>query len=373
MPADPRPIARLLPGLLALSIALGSSAARASDSPTTTIEIPIGSQQLLPAVGIKSYSEGVSGIVDVRLTPEGTHFIVVGIRLGRTSLLMLTEDGRERLYDLRVTQPDATGPSVDYGPGTVAARANIRLDVYFVQLNESYGHQLGMGFPGVLGGADLSASFDFKSGHFLDTTAVITGQALPQLDLAQSDGWAKVLRRAAVVTANGAEAKFSGGGEVNVPVSGGLGTGLHQIEFGSLIRVRPRYDSESGRIELSVAADVSDLANDHGTGVPGRNTAALNTLVNLELGQSLVLAGIASDSQARDHTGIPWLSQIPILGGLFGSHSERSEHMRNVIFIVPTVIDALPASAREDIKRALLRYRDYTGDIDERPLLEIEP
>lgn len=337
------------------------------------LAIAVGEQTMLSAQGVTNYSIGAGGIVDVRLTPDAKSFIIVGSRAGTTSLLLLYSDGNRRSYQVTVSPPGGPTPDQSYGPGTVSSRANIRLDVYFVQLSEEYGHQVGVSWPSQLGNAALSATLDIGTGSLVNSSALVTGQALPQLDLAQTSGWAKVLRKAAVITANGAEAKFSGGGEVNIAIEGGLGGSLAQISYGSIVRVRPRYDSESGRIELAVTADVSDLTSDGGTGVPGRTTSTINTLVNLEIGETLVLAGLTAASQSRSHSGLPGLSQIPILGGLFGGHRERHEQTKVVVFIVPTVLDAVPAQSREAVRQALSQYKAYTGELDRVKLLEVSP
>lgn len=202
---------------------------------------------------------------------------------------------------------------------------------------------------------------------------MVTDQALPRLDLAQSTGFAKLMRQTALIAVNGSEATFSGGGEVNIPVDSALAVGLRQISFGTQVRVRPRYDRESGRIELTVHAEVSDLTSDRGTGVPGRVTSTLDSVVNLELGQSLVLAGLTATSEAESTTGLPGLSQIPILGLLFGAHQSRREHTENLVFIVPSVVDAVSLDARERIRDALRTFAEWDGDDDEPLLRSIEP
>ena len=58
----------------------------------------------------------------------------------------------------------------------------------------------------------------------------------------------------------------------------------------------------SARIELAIDAEVSDLTSDRGSGVPGRVTASIDSVVNLELGQSLVLAGLIAHSEASSRT-----------------------------------------------------------------------
>ena len=200
-------------------------------------------------------------------------------------------------------------------------------------------------------------------GNFGSASAVVSNQPLPHLDIAQASGWAKVMRQAAVVTANGEKAIFSGGGEVNVLVQSAVGTGVQQIAFGSLIDVEPRYDSATGRIELRLHADISELESDRGTGVPGRSTTALDTLVNLEMGQSLILAGLSSKSKRRTKRGLPGLSQLPIIGFLFGTQNQAEEEVENIVVIVPTVVDAVTMQDRKRIKDALSTYQNYKGRI----------
>jgi pilus assembly protein CpaC len=241
----------------------------------------------------------------------------------------------------------------------------VRLDFYFVQFDKSYTNQIGIDWATRYGQGALQTTFDLQSGRFTSATAVIQDQALPALDLAQATGWAKLMRHATLITTNGTQANFRGGGEINIPVQGSLTTGIHQISFGSEIGVLPRYDSESGRLELQITANVSDLADDRGTGTPGRVTSQLSTVVNIELGQSLMLAGLVASSQSRSHGGLPVLSQIPILGALFGSHSEVQQDTEDVVFIVPSVLDSVNLDSRARIREALDAYEDYTGNLDE--------
>lgn len=331
-----------------------------------TMRLEVGTQQVISSENVRSYSEGIQGIVDIRLTGDAKQFVIVALKPGQTTLLLIMMDGSERLYRITVFDPNASkaGPAVVKDlASTVEVRDNIRLDFYFVQFDKSYGHQVGIDWPGRFGDATLQAIYDVQAGAFANATAVIQQQALPALDLAQNSGWAKILRHATLITANGTRANFMGGGEINIQIQGSLATGVHRIQFGSTIGVLPRYDSENGRLELEIHADVSDLADDRGTGTPGRVTSTLDTVVNLELGQSLMLAGLVAQSQARTHSGLPGLSQIPILGALFGTHSEVAQDTEDVVFIVPSVLDAVNLDSRARIKDALEAYDDYTGDI----------
>lgn len=348
-----------------LARSTASSASSGSNRISEIMELEIGEQRVVPSDNVQSYSEGTRGVVDVRLTKDASQFIIVGLHEGSSTLLFLMNDGSERHFRITVKDPNAIKKELVKEPEKgVVARDNIRLDFYFVQLSKKSGYQIGMGWPSSVG-STMSASMDLQAGRLDSATAVISGQALPRLDMGQSSGWAKVMRQAAVVTANGEKASFAGGGEVNVAIKSAMTTGIQKIPFGSQIDVEPHYDAKTGRIELRVHADVSELEDDQGTGVPGRTTAALDTIVNLELGQSLILGGLNAKSERSSKAGLPLLSQIPILGVLFGTHAHAESDSENVAVIVPSVVDSVPMQDRERLNDALQRYLEYSGDMEE--------
>jgi pilus assembly protein CpaC len=331
-------------------------------SETEQLVLQVGEQRVISSDNVRSYSEGAKGIVDIRLTKDATEFIVVALAPGTTTLLFLMMDGTERHYKITVVDPNARVR--DRGDSKVEGRDNIRLDFYFVQVDRNYGHQIGIGYPSSVT-ASATAQFDLKARTLDSATAVITNQALLRLDMAQASGWAKVMRQAAVVTENGQKSSFSGGGEVNIPIQSALSTGIQKIPFGSVVEVEPTYDSSSGRIELRIHADISELQGDNGTGVPGRLTSALDTVVNLELEQSLILAGLTARSERTSRAGIPGLSQLPIIGVLFGSHDHAEDESENVVVIVPSVVDAISMQDRERLNDALRQYSKFSGDMDD--------
>lgn len=338
-------------------------------SEAQAVDLQLGEQRVLSSENVRSYSEGTKGVVDVRLTKDASQFVIVALKPGATTLLFLMMDGTERHYRITVTDPNAQ--VLQRGAlGRVELKDNIRLDFYFVQVNKSYRHQIGLGWPSSVA-PTFSATVDLQQNSLESATAVVANQALPHLDMAQSSGWAKLMRQAAVVTANGEKATFSGGGELNVMVQSALTTGVQKIPYGSVIDVEPNYDAKTGRIELRIHADISELDSDNGTGVPGRITSNLDTAVNLELGQSLILAGLTAKSERHSKAGLPVLSQIPILGVLFGSHGSTSSETENIVLIVPSVVDAVTMQDRERVKQALQSYADFSGDMDQKLVPEL--
>jgi pilus assembly protein CpaC len=332
------------------------------------IVLRVGEQKSLAARGIKSYSEGAPGFADIRITRDQSRFVVVGKQEGTTSLLLIRNDGSQLQYTIRVIPADAVK-----GFG---GRENIRLDLYFVLIQDRYGHQIGLNWPGnigsTIGPSEAAIAITGGSGQATQSAFQILPRTfLPSFDLAQAKGWAKLYRQATLVTANGTEAVFTSGGEFNVQVQNNLTVNVQAIEFGTKVSVLPKYDSKTGRIELEIVADVSDLDAEKGArGIPGRITSHVETLVNLELGQSVSLAGIRARSERRRKNGIPGLALVPFIGALFGTHSREIEDNQSYMFVVPSVVEPVSLSQRDRVEEALRVYESFRGDVDDQHLLD---
>jgi pilus assembly protein CpaC len=390
----------------------------------STITLAIGETKVISAREVKNYSEGVAGIVDIKLTSDASQFVINGRRAGSTTLLLIKNDGSQTtlnidvftrspqaverelaqlldglngvqvrrvgahividgtvaddaelkrvqhvasLYPNEVDSLVTIGSAAPTAAGPEPTRYIVRIDFYFVQYDSSSTFAAGIGWPASIGGGPLQTtlSYDFLLGAPHSATATLVNQPLPRLDIASTRGWAKVLKQATVITNNGVEATFSNGGEQNFSVTTGLGVGVQRIPYGTEVTVLPKYNATQREIDVKVTADIADLtASVTGSNLPGRTTSKLVTSVSLKLGQSLVLSGIRRESTSHQITGIPGLKDIPVLGVLFASHSDDTQATEGAVFIVPSVVEAIPNSAQELVDGALARFRDYHGDID---------
>ncbi len=364
-------------GACALGLTLAIAASAAAQSQDRDVTIDVGGQTTISAIGVERYSEGAPGIVDVRVTER--EFVLVALRPGATSLVLFYQNGRQVRYAITVRDPNQTVVR----PGSVAERETIRLDLYFVELNETYNHQIGLGFPGTIGGPGVGQGqirLDFvgapagAAGPLSQASLALVNQVLPRIDLAQSQGWARLRRQAMIVTANGTPARFDSGGEVNVIVTGVGAAQLRTIEFGSELRVTPRFDAQTGRIEIQIQADLSELTAPFTSGgPPGRRRTELETVANLVPGQAMMMSGVVSRSETETQSGLPGLSQIPIIGVLFGSNSRIGEATHNVLFIVPTIVQSVPRQQRNYISEALETFQRFSGFIHDQELIEHTP
>lgn len=428
------PLLALLVVLLPTSASAQARAAGGGKGQATPIDkteelnLTVGENRTIPAGDIKNYSIGAPGIVEVKVTTDGGQFVVVGQKAGSTTLLLIHHDGSRETLVINVFQrsPDAVERELrDLIDGNVGLRVrrvgtrffieggvstesdqkriqriaalypgqveslvevgsvasdrqfNIRIDFYFVQFDKNSGYTVGLGWPGKIGGDGVfgnTATFDLTSGSFTSATATVTNQPLPSLDIASTHGWAKVLKQATIITGNGTEAKFGSGGEQNFQISTNLTTNVRPIEFGVNLTVLPRFDRQARDMEVHLAADVADLVPPiASTTLPGRNTSKLDTLVHLKLGQSIVLSGVSTKAQRHRVSGLPLLSEIPVLGLLFGSHENSEEDVEGAIFIIPSVIDALPKASLDIINNEVHQYEAYTGNLKKTNLYDKKP
>jgi pilus assembly protein CpaC len=386
------------------------------------IALAVGETKTVSAAGIRNYSEGSPGIVDVKLTTDNSQFVIAGRKPGSTTMLLIKNDGTNINYTIhvfarspsvvekeltqllegipgvrvkrigaRIVMDGVVASDVELkrvqhiatlypnqveslvtlpgggGASSADAKYIVRIDFYFVQYDKNSSYGVGLGWPTSIGGDAVvksTVSFDFIGGSRA-ATASITNQPIPRLDIASRKGWAKVLKQATVVTNNGIEANFQNGGEQNFTVNTGLTVGVQRIQFGTDVTVLPRYNPQKREIEMRLVADVSDLTSSAGaTALPGRTTSKLTTNITLKLGQSIVLSGIHTKSQTHSVQGLPGLSDIPVLGLLFGSHSNEELQTEGAIFVVPNVVEAVNTQAAEVVEGALAKFADYSGKIE---------
>ncbi len=387
---------------------------------TEELNLSVGENKTIAANDVVNYSEGTPGFVDVKVATDGKTFVIVGLKPGSTSLLLIKKNGQEVNWiinvfarspvlveaELRQLLEGYTGVKVRrvgsrlFIEGSVATeadvkrigqiamlyggqveslvgvgggkdRTNIRVDFFFVQYERSSGYQVGVNWPATIGGVyngeqvvQSTVTWDAYAalGHTTGITGSIVNEPLPALDIAANYGWAKVVKQATLVTTNGTDANMANGGEVNFLANTGLSVGLATITFGTKVSVQPFYDPISRDIEVKLTADVSDLTPPGaGTNVPSRNTSKLQTVVHMRLGQSLVISGIHTEEERKASAGIPLLMDIPIIGYFFGTHGLQKKDLEGAVFIIPSVVESSATPAIDVVNEAFRVYEGWSG------------
>lgn len=205
--------------------------------------------------------------------------------------------------------------------------------------------------PGATGGA--TPNFSLSS-----AVSVLVG--IPHFDLGalihalQGKGVVKILAEPSLITLSGERASFLAGGEFPIPIQQQL-TAVTVVfkEFGVRLGFTPTVLG-SGRINLKVSPEVSSL--DFGTAVhvgsftvPGLKTRKVDSVVELQTGQSFAIAGLIDDEMVSQVDQLPVLGALPIIGALFRSSRFREHQTELLIVATPRLVRPLAAGQRPDL------------------------
>jgi type II secretory pathway component GspD/PulD (secretin) len=143
-------------------------------------------------------------------------------------------------------------------------------------------------------------------------------------------------------------------------------------DVGTSLRVLPTISAD-GYVQLAVTQEVNsatDAEAGGGINAPVISTRAIQTQLLVRDGHTAVLGGLAGTQRDRTSGGIPFLSNLPLIGGVFGRRQWRNNDFELFVFITPHVIysdDDLDDAAtdvrrnRPAIRRATDRLRPMVG------------
>ena len=147
--------------------------------------------------------------------------------------------------------------------------------------------------------------------------------------------------------------------------SGVAGTDL-DIQYktiGTLLSVTPHI-TEKGMVSMEISVEqsgIGDVQNVGGQDYPSFTTRTAKTTAVIEDGKTLVLGGIIYERGGSTRSGIPFLSRIPIIGALFGSHTYFNDKAELIIMVTPHVI-----SNTEDALELTRQYQDRVKTVKEK-------
>ncbi|MFM7058517.1 MAG: type II and III secretion system protein family protein [Planctomycetota bacterium] len=146
-----------------------------------------------------------------------------------------------------------------------------------------------------------------------------------------------------IVTHNGRPANFLSGGELPIPIAGGLGTtGVQYREFGIQLNTVP-YVLGNGRIRLEVETRVSDqdlsnIVTINGTTTTAFRTNSANTQVEMNFGEALVIAGLVSRRAFGNGQKLPFFGELPWIGAAFSRKQFTESETELIIMVTPELV-----------------------------------
>ncbi|MBF0345403.1 MAG: type II secretion system secretin GspD [Nitrospirae bacterium] len=221
-------------------------------------------------------------------------------------------------------------------------------------------------------GTDGQVSFDptkpMSANGF--TFAILNRDAAIQgiLQMLSSKSTINILSSPHILVADNKEAKLQVGNQVAIATSETNVSGTTSIQrtiqykdTGVILKVKPHIN-DSGLVNIEITQEVSDVGPSISGGVdsPTISTRNLSTNMVVQDGRSVVLGGMIQESTDNSGKGIPLLSDIPILGYLFGYHKDVVKKTELMIIITPHVVKSIDEASKmtDDFKSKLTGLHD---------------
>ena len=184
---------------------------------------------------------------------------------------------------------------------------------------------------------------------YILNNAKFPGGIQAALKLLDSYGNTKVIANPHVAALDNQKATIKSGDRIpissNTTVGGtlnGITTTSQYIDTGVLLQVTPHINA-GGLVTLDVQAEVSVPGN---SGCPAEqqcappiSTRSVQTLIAVPTGRTMVMGGLINETRSNTSQGIPLVSRIPFLGGLFGEQELKNNRTELVLFITPRVVE----------------------------------
>jgi len=159
----------------------------------------------------------------------------------------------------------------------------------------------------------------------------------------------KILAQPHLLANSGEEAKFLSGGEIPIVIAQALNSSIVFKQFGTSVEFVPTVIGRND-IELLVKPEVSepDFALGvqlFGFTVPAFVTRRAETMVQLKDNQTLIIAGLIMHEKKTEVQKVPYLGDVPYLGGLFRNTSYSNTETDLVMSVTPQIVQPLPDGA----------------------------
>jgi type III secretion protein C len=254
---------------------------------------------------------------------EGTNTIVVhgrGDRMSEYEGLIKRLDRKPRLVELEATIIEVNSDSVD------ALGVNWSLSGSKASVSLS-------GPTPVTAGAGNAFS--------LGTVVSNAGRELLARVMAlQGEGKARVLSKPSVMGVANRTAVMREKRVATVRVAGNLEANLFQVEAGTLLEMTPQVPDGEGSNDIKLTLYIEDGSFESRVvdAVPIIKKTEIRTEAYVPEGESLLIGGITVESEQTQENGVPGLSRLPLVGGIFRTSERQTQRIERMFLITPRLV-----------------------------------
>jgi general secretion pathway protein D len=216
-------------------------------------------------------------------------------------------------------------------------------------VNAAAGALLGRALPGFnfLIGSENSPRVVLDALHNVTDVKVLSNPSLVVLD-----------NQAATLQV-GDQVPFSTGTATVLTANNTVVNTIDYKNTGIILRVLPRANA-NGKIVLDIEQEISSVAAGTAAGslTPTISQRRVKSSISVNSGQTVLLAGLISETENKQRQGIPILDSIPGVGDAFSHQNTSRARTELILFIRPTVIrDAVDAHVIAEEMRTKMNNR----------------
>ena len=186
------------------------------------------------------------------------------------------------------------------------------------------------------------------------------------IDTLQTTSQFRTIASPTLITLDNQKASFVSGqqisvttGTVTTPSNLGVvtanttSTTQQYISTGITVNVTPRVSGNN--VFLEINQQTSNAAAAPAGTNPNIDTKSVTTTLMVPNGDTILMGGFIQDSTTKGTAGIPFVSTIPVLGGLFGTQTWDSNRSELIMLITPRIMATIEEtrSVVDDLRQSM--------------------
>jgi general secretion pathway protein D len=258
--------------------------------------------------------------------------------LTRSYSLKVDVDPRQRALIVFVTPEDSALirgviADLDQPRPQVAFEANI------IEINQQAALSLGIDYQKLL---NLQFTEQAPPGVFQlgdISRSAVSLRLLEVINFLKTTNTGRTLARPRITTLDGVEANLQATQTYSIVTTNNGQSSLTSVTTGITMRLLPKISPDQTFIETSLSIAVASPASIQG-GTVSYSSRQASTSVRVRNGEPIVIGGLLQDQHSSSSSGLPGLSDIPILGDLFKTTSTVDNYTDLLIVVTPYIIAA---------------------------------
>ena len=185
------------------------------------------------------------------------------------------------------------------------------------------------------------------------------------LNTLQTTGQSRTLASPTMITLDNQKVTFTNGTQISVQTQSTIASGttsatnsFQYINTGLTINITPRVSGNNVFLEIQQQSSTAGALRQDNPN-PDITQNSQQTTVMVGNGDTMLLSGLFVENGSRTSNGLPLLSTIPLVGGLFGSQNWSSSRSELVMLVTPRIMASV-----EDTRGVVDELRQRMGNIE---------